>query len=130
MSMTTITKKNSMKKTGRWQAALLAGLVLAGSVAVPQAATAANKTQAHCGSASSTTCQLTTKANGAIHFRVTANVSRTKAMPYTVKTSSGRTLCSGTTKTGSLKICSFRYSGTVKVSVKTPYMAFPSITAY
>lgn len=121
---------NKRMKKSRWSALALATLVVAGTIAMPQAATAASKTQVNCGSASSTTCQLTKKANGAIHFRVTANIPRTKAMPYTVKTSSGRTLCSGTTKTGSLKICSFRYSGTVKVTVKTPYMAFPSITAY
>lgn len=123
MSMMTNTKKN------RWQAVALAALVLAGSVAVPQAADAATKKQVNCTSYQAGTCKVTTKANGVIHFRVTTNANRT-SMPFTVKTSSGRTLCSGKAASGQLRICSFNYSGKVTVSVKAPAWSFPSIVAY
>lgn len=116
------------KTTRLWQAVALAALVLAGSVAVPQAADAATK-QVSCMSVKGGACKLTTKANGVIHFRVMAQTS--KSMPFNVKTSSGKTLCSGQVKPqGQLRICSFRYSGTVKITFNAPMASFPTITAY
>lgn len=117
------------KTKNRWQAVALAALVMAGSVAVPQAADAAAKKQVNCTSYQAGTCKVTTKANGVIHFRVTANAMG-KSMPFTVKTSSGRTLCSGKAASGQLRICSFTYSGKVTVAVTAPAWSFPSIVAY
>ena len=125
MSMMTNTKKKN-----RWQAVALVALVLAGSVAVPQAADAATKKQVNCTSYQASACKVTTKANGVIRFRVVADIERSKTMPYTVKTSSGRLLCSGKIGSRQTRTCSFNYSGKVTVRVNAPAWSFPSIVAY
>lgn len=107
----------SMKtKKNRWAAIALAALVVAGgTVAVPQAASAATKT---CGW-DGYSCTMTTSDSGSITFRAYDSWGNTYSTRYTVKTGGGRTLCSGKiTVNGGSKTCSLSgHSGTVRITV-------------
>lgn len=123
--MFTMTKK----KTSRWQALMLAALLLAGgTAAVPQLAEAAT-TSTTC-AYSWGTCQLKIKVGGFVHFRVKAVTAPGTKISWTVQASNGRRLCSGTMTAGSSRMCSFKYSGTVTITAYTGIMRTASITAW
>jgi hypothetical protein len=117
MSMMTMSNKKKSTKS-RWAAVMLAGLVVAGSVAVPQAASAAEsyKTCGGDGYSCSTTvdAKQRTVSFKAIDTRRSAN-----AQKFTLKMANGSTICSGTlTVNGSGKTCSlFGYKGKVTLTV-------------
>jgi hypothetical protein len=117
MSMMTMSNKKKSTKS-RWAAVMLAGLVVAGSVAVPQAASAA-ETYKTCGG-DGYSCSTTVNAKQkTISFKVVDTRRSANAQKFTVKTASGSTICSGTvTVNGSGKTCSlFGYKGKVTVTV-------------
>ena len=120
MSMSTMGKK----KMNRWQAALLAGLVVAGGVvAVPQAASAATVTTTStvCTSYASSCAKTKTARHGLIVFEADEQGFRKVNRSYTVKTTGGRTLCSGTitVNSGNPRQCKTgSYRGNVKLSIR------------
>lgn len=118
MSMMTITKKNSMKKTGRWQAALLAGLVLAGSVAVPQAADAATTKSTTCSKwYSSSDCAVWVTPKKYLSFRIATDSDKTHR--FTVRAASGRLLSNGMLRSGgSTAVYLAGYTGKVKITIQ------------
>jgi hypothetical protein len=128
MSMTTMAKTDRTKaKKSRWAALALAALVVAGgSVAVPQAASAATKT---CG-ADGYSCSTTVSAKSKITIRAIDTSNRTKSKSYTVKTLGGTTMCSGKiTVNGGSKACYLGgYKGKVKITVSKDWSAGARIT--
>ncbi|MFJ2367737.1 hypothetical protein [Microbacterium sp. NPDC087665] len=106
------------KKTSRWQALMLAGLVLAGgAVAVPNAATAAPvKSSSQMCSTSVKSCSHTVRAKNEVWFRV-VSPGASPTLSYTVKTISGRVLCRGTiTPNHGNRSCWFgTYTGSVTI---------------
>lgn len=115
MSMTTMGKK----KMNRWQAALLAGVVLAGgALAVPQAASAASGTKT-CGNDGYSCSTTVTAKKGHLSFRVVDAPYTKGSTSYTVKMANGSKLCSGKiTFNGASKTCStYGYKGKVTISV-------------
>lgn len=120
MSMTT-------KKKNRWAALALAALVVAGgTVAVPQAASAATRT---CGG-DAYSCSTTVQAKGKITIRAIDTTYRTKSKSYTVKTLGGTTMCSGKiTVNGGSKACYLGgYKGKVKITVSKDWSPGMRIT--
>lgn len=108
----------SMKteKKNRWAALALAALVVAGgTVAVPQAASAATRT---CGG-DGYSCSTTVQSKSRIDIRAIDTTYRTKSKSYTVKTLGGTTMCSGKiTVNGGSKACYLGGNrGKVKITV-------------
>lgn len=121
MTMSTITQKKN-----RWQALALAALVLAGAtLATPQAAEAAGG--AFCDDGRQT-CQTTTMAKKSVRFSVSASLPQSSKLRYTVTSLNGATLCSGYTKVGSIRTCSFQYYGKVRIKVATSFVSWVSIS--
>lgn len=120
------------RKTPRWQALALAALVLAGgSIAVPQAASAAANSTTCTTVWFTGSCQVKIKAPyGVVQFRATATVPRGAKMAWNMKTASGKTLCKGTMTSGSWRSCSFSYRGTVTVKVSTGLSSLATISAF
>ena len=130
MSMTTIGhgRKEATKKKGRWQALLLAGLVLASAVAVPQAASAV--TQSKGCYIGSTSCSLKVKTLDHRILLTTSSYGINTEARYTVRTNGGKLLCNGTIKHGgSTKGCYFpNYDGAVKVTISKPALFGATLT--
>lgn len=128
MSMTTMSKNDTTKaKKSRWAALALAALVMAGgTVAVPQAASAATKT---CGG-DSYSCSTTVSAKSKITIRVIDTSYNKKSKSYTVKTAGGTTMCSGKiTVNGGSKACYLGgYKGKVKITVSKDWFTGARIT--
>lgn len=127
--MFTQTKKKT--KTSRWQALVLAALVLmSGSIAMPQAADAATvkSSSKECRS-SAATCILKVKARNDVYFRVAATSDGTSR--YTVRTPGGRLLCRGTiTLNHGNRSCWFgTYTGPVAITVSKEWSTFIRIHA-
>lgn len=121
------------KTTRRWQAVALAALVIAGSVAVPQAADAATARSVSktCSSWSQPACTLTVKAKNEVWFRV-ATDSGDPRVSYTVRTAGGRLLCSGkvTTNHGNARCWFGTYTGTVKITTTKPSSVLKIFASY
>lgn len=128
MSMTTMSKTDTTKaKKSRWAALALAALVLAGgTVAVPQAASAATKT---CG-VDSSICSTTVQSKYKLSIRVVDTSYRKHTQRYTVTSAGGTKMCSGTiTVNGASKACYLGgYKGKVKVTVTKPWFEGSRIT--
>ncbi|UPL13896.1 hypothetical protein [Microbacterium galbinum] len=110
------TKTKKKKRKGRWQAVLLAGLMIAGSVAVPQAADAAWGHKSCPGSRVCIVAMNTTRPVLTIATRGKYEI----AHKYTVRTAGGKLLCSGRTATYWEKYprCNLKgYIGRVRVTV-------------
>ncbi len=107
----------SMKtKKNRWAAIVVAALAIAGgTVAVPQAASAATITCGWDGYG----CTLITSASGTVSFRAYDSWGTKYSSRYTVRTKSGSLICSGSlTVNGGWKTCSlFGYKGEVQIRV-------------
>ena len=118
----------SMKtKKNRWAAIALAALVVAGgTLAVPQAASAATKT---CGD-DSYSCSATVQAKSKITIRAIDTTYAKKSKSYTVKTPGGTTMCSGKiTVNGGSKACYLGgYKGKVKITVAKDWFPGMRIT--
>ncbi|MGN7966336.1 hypothetical protein ACTJKK_09680 [Microbacterium sp. 22179] len=128
MSMLTNNTRETTKKKGRWQAILLAGLVLAGSVAVPQAANAVTTTQGcYFGP---TSCSVKVKTSQHRILLTTTSYGINTEARYTVRTNGGKLLCKGTIKHGgSTKGCYFpNYDGAVKVTISKPALFGATLT--
>ena len=112
----------SMKtKKNRWAGIALAALVVAGgTVAVPQAASASSS-NVTC-SNWATSCSTSVTASGSVKVRASANTPN-GWYRFTVKTSSGRTLCDRSLQLNqSYTSCSLgSYSGRVNVRVDKPW---------
>lgn len=121
------------KTKNRWQAVALAALVIAGSVAVPQAADAATarSVSKSCTLWSQSHCTLTVKAKNEVWFRVTTN-SHDPRVSYTVKTTGGRLLCRGsvTTNRGNARCWFGTYTGTVKITTTKPSSVLKIYASY
>lgn len=125
MSMLTNSTKESTKKKGRWQAALIAGLVLVGSVAVPQAAGAASTTESCSSYFTPGDCAVWVNAKNDVEFRISSTAPR-GAHRYTVRTPGGRLLCSGTITPNQnfSRNCWFgTYTGKVKITIQKKHGA-------
>jgi hypothetical protein len=117
MSMTTMTKNNTTKKKGRWQAALLAGLVLAGSVAVPQAADAATKSTTCSKWQSSSDCAVWVTPKGHLNFSIKTDSNQTHR--FTVRAPSGKLLSSGMLRSGErTEVYLAGHTGKVKITIQ------------
>lgn len=117
MSMTTMTKNNTAKKKGRWQAVLLAGLVLVGSVAVPQAADAATKSTTCSKWYSSSDCAVWVTPKG--HLNVLIKTDSDKTHRFTVRAANGRLLSNGMLQSGErTQVYLAGYTGKVKITIQ------------
>lgn len=110
----TSTPSKTKTKRGRWQAVLL-GLMIAGSVVVPQAADAAGAHKSCPGSRTCIVAMNPTKPYLNIMARGKYEISHN----YTVRTAGGKLLCSGRTSTTfEIPRCYLgRYWGRVRVTV-------------
>ncbi|MFK0403093.1 hypothetical protein ACIQTT_12235 [Microbacterium sp. NPDC090225] len=114
----------SMKtnKKNRWVGLALAALFVAGGVvAMPQAASAATVTtnSTTCTSHASTCSKTKTARHGLIVFNATDPWMNKHSQRYTVKTDSGRMLCSGsiTVNGGARQCLTGSHRGNVKVTI-------------
>ncbi|MGN7966334.1 hypothetical protein ACTJKK_09670 [Microbacterium sp. 22179] len=108
-------KTQTKKRKGRWQAVLLAGLMIAGSVAVPQAANAAWAKKSCPGSRVCIVAINATKPVVGIMTSGKYYISHN----YTVRTAGGKLLCRGRVATNTVgPICNLDgYRGRVRVTV-------------
>ncbi|MBQ3358395.1 MAG: hypothetical protein IJG47_05785 [Microbacterium sp.] len=114
-------------KKNRWAAIALAALVVAGgTVAAPQAASAATKT---CGG-DGYSCSTTVQAKSKITIRAIDTSYAKKSKSYTVKTLGGTTMCSGKiVVNGGGKACHLGgYKGKVKITVSKDWFPGMRIT--
>jgi hypothetical protein len=127
MSMTTALKN----KKNRWAALALTALVIAGgSVAMPQAASAATLTSTCSKWASSSDCSIWVKASNDVRFKLTTD-SNHGAHRYTVRAPSGRLLCNGTIapNQGTVKCWLGSYTGRTKITVQDKWGVAEKIVA-
>jgi hypothetical protein len=125
--MSNTTKSNTKKR--HWQALTVAALILAGSVVAPEAAQAS--TSRTCWNTSwNGTCQLTTKVSNEVRFTYSGTGPWGTQFRYSVKTTGGRTLCQGTTASGSYRYCYTAYTGNVTISVGMGMFSTGKITKY
>ena len=89
------TRTKTKTKRGRWQAVLLAGLMIAGSVAVPQAADAAT---GHKSCPGSRTCLVAINATEPV-LTIIAVGEYDLTHNYTVRAANGELLCRGRIQT-------------------------------
>lgn len=116
MSALTNTKTKTTKK-GRWQAALIAGLVLAGSVAVPQAADAATKSTTCSKWQSTSDCAVWVTPKKYLSFRIATDSDKTHR--FTVRAASGRLLSNGMLRSGErTEVYLAGYTGKVKITIQ------------